>query len=156
MPRISQLQNIYDALDGSEIFPLVQQGDTVKADIDNIIEYIRSITNTWDKAQSGSYEPLTSSSNIIAVDLSLSNNFNHTLTQNTTLAAPSNAIAGQAGIMEFKHGATPYLLSFNAFWKWSGGTVGVITNTINAVSVMSYVVSSDGTFATCVMLPDVK
>ena len=113
--------------------------------------------NTWTKANLGAYQALTSTGASIAIDLSLSNNFNHTLTEDTTLAAPTNAVAGQAGVIEFKqHASAPKTLAFNAFWKWSGGTDGQLTATNSAVDVMSYVVSSDATFATWVMLPDVK
>ena len=112
---------------------------------------------TWDAPQRGAYVTQTSSSASIAIDLGKSNNFKHTLTEATTLAAPTNATAGQAGVIEFKqHASAPKTLAFNAFWKWPGGTDGVLTATNSAVDVMSYVVSADATFATCVMLGDVK
>lgn len=113
--------------------------------------------NTWTKANRGAYQALTSSAASIAIDLSLSNNFSHTLTEDTTLAAPSNAVAGQGGIIQFtQHSSAPKTLAFNAFWKWPAGTDGTLTATNSAVDVMSYVVSADATFATCVLIGDVK
>jgi hypothetical protein len=108
--------------------------------------------NTWTKANCGAYQALTSSSNSIAVDLSLSNNFNHTLTENTLLNEPTNIVAGQAGVIEFTQGSGSYTLGFNAFWKWVGGTCPEISTDEGDVSLMSYIVSSDASFATCVWL----
>ncbi len=114
-------------------------------------------SNEWHKANAGAYKSLTSSSASIAINLADSNNFNHTLTENTTLAAPSNQTAGQAGVIQFnQHASSPKTIAFNAFWKWPGGTDGVLTATNSAVDVMSYVVDSSEAFATCVMLNDIK
>lgn len=109
--------------------------------------------NTWTKAQRGAYTSLTSTSNSIAIDLSLSNNFNHSLTENTTLAAPSNAVAGQSGIIQFTNNASSAkTLAVNSFWKWPGGVSStLLTPTTSAVDVMSYVVAASGAFAICTM-----
>lgn len=112
---------------------------------------------TWTEAQAGAYVTLTSSSATIAINLNTGNNFKHTLTENTTLAAPANPTAGQAGVIQFnQHASSPKTIAFNAFWKWPGGTAGTLTATNSAVDVMSYVVDSSAAFATCVMLNDVK
>jgi len=114
-------------------------------------------SNEWHKANAGAYKSLTSASASIAINLADSNNFNHTLTEDTTLAAPSNPTAGQAGVIQFnQHASAPKTLAFNAFWKWPGGTDGTLTATNSAVDVMSYVVDSSEDFATCVMLNDIK
>ena len=113
--------------------------------------------NTWERGNSATYSVLTSASASIAIDLDDSNNFMHTLTEDTTLAAPTHPRAGQAGVIEFtQHASSPKTLSFNSFWKWPGGTVGALTATNSAIDVMSYVIDSSGTYATCVMLSDVK
>jgi hypothetical protein len=112
--------------------------------------------NTWTKGQRGAFIPLTSTTNSIAVDLNLSNNFNHTTTENSVLAAPTNAVAGQSGIIEFTQGATARLITYNTFWKFPGGTVPTLTATVGALDVLSYMVNSAGTSATCVMTSDVK
>jgi len=114
-------------------------------------------SNEWHKSNAGAYKTLTSSSASIAINLADSNNFKHTLTEDTTLAAPSNPTAGQAGVIKFnQHASAPKTLAFNAFWKWPGGTDGTLTATNSAVDVMSYVVDSSEAFATCVMLNDIK
>ena len=114
-------------------------------------------SNEWHKSNAGAYKTLTSSSASIAINLADSNNFKHTLTEDTTLAAPSNPTAGQAGVIQFnQHASAPKTLAFNAFWKWPGGTDGTLTATNSAVDVMSYVVDSSEAFATCVMLNDIK
>ena len=100
----------------------------------------------------GAYVALTSSAASIAVNLALSNNFTHTLTENTTLAAPTNATAGQSGAIEFtQHASAAKTLAYNAFWKWAGGTAGTISATVGAKSVLCYLVDSTGAFATCTM-----
>jgi hypothetical protein len=114
-------------------------------------------SNEWHKSNAGAYKTLTSASASIAINLADANNFKHTLTENTTLAAPSNPTAGQAGVIQFnQHSSSPKTLAFNAFWKWPGGTDGTLTATNSAVDVMSYVVDSSEAFATCVMLNDIK
>ena len=113
--------------------------------------------NTYTKAQRGAYVVLTSSAASIAVDLALSNNFAHDLTENTTLAAPTNVVPGQSGIIRFKnHASAPKTLAFNAFWKFAGGTVPALTAANGAVDALSYVTSPDGAYAICSMLKDVK
>jgi len=114
-------------------------------------------SNEWHKSNAGAYKTLTSSSASIAINLADSNNFKHTLTEDTTLAAPSNPTAGQAGVIQFnQHASAPKTLAFNAFWKWPGGTDGTLTATNSAVDVMSYVVDSSEAFATCVMLNNIS
>lgn len=114
-------------------------------------------SNEWHASNAGAYKVLTSASTSIAIDLAESNNFRHTLTENTTLAAPTNPTPGQAGVIQFnQHSSSPKTISFNAFWRWPGGTDGALTATNSAVDVMSYVVDSSAAFATCVMLNDIK
>jgi hypothetical protein len=104
---------------------------------------------TFTAGQSGAYATLTSSSNSVAVNLSLGNNFYHALTENTTLAAPSNVVAGQAGVFEFVQNASAAkTLAFNTFWKFAGGAP-TITTTLSATQRVFYVVSQDATYAAC-------
>ncbi len=115
-----------------------------------------NVVNSWSKAQIGVPVSLTSTGNSIAVDLSLSNNFTHTMTENTTLAAPSNAVAGQSGVIMFtQHASAAKTLAYNAFWKFPSGIVPTMTATVNAVDAFSYYIES-ASRATCNMLQDVK
>ena len=111
--------------------------------------------NTWSTAQRGAVTALTSSGGAIAINLATSNNFSHTLTENTTLAAPSNATAGQSGCIVFtQHASSPKTLAFNSFWKFAGGTVPTLTATNSAVDVLTYYVCSSG-FAVCQLIKGV-
>lgn len=112
--------------------------------------------NTWNKAQRGAVTALTSSAGSMAIDLAATNNFSHTLTENTTLAAPSNPTAGQSGNIVFtQHASSPKTLAYNSFWKFKGGTVPSLTATAGAVDVLTYYVCSAG-FAICNLITDVK
>jgi len=126
----------------------------------NRTEYLNDFAarnNTYTKAQRGAFVALTSTAASVAVNLNLSNNFNHTLTEDTTLAAPTNAVAGQSGVIHLtQHASAPKTLAYNAFWKFAGGTVPTLTATNDAIDVLSYVVNPGGTSATCVLAKDVK
>jgi hypothetical protein len=101
--------------------------------------------NTWTKTQRGTVTALTSSSGSIAIDLGLTNNFSHTMTENTTLAAPSNAVAGTTGCIVFtQHASAAKTLAFNAAWKPATGTAAVISTTVASTNVMTYIVESSG------------
>jgi hypothetical protein len=111
------------------------------------------VTQTWTKGQSGAYVSLTSSSNSIAIDLAASNNYSHTLTENTTLAAPSNPTAGLSGVIQFTQNASSAkTLSYNTFWKFADGVVPSISTTLSSVQQFFYVVDDGGSSATCVLM----
>lgn len=111
--------------------------------------------NTWDVTQRGAVTVLTSSGGSIAVNLAATNNYSHTLTENTTLAAPTNPVAGQSGCIVFtQHASSPKTLAFNSFWKFAGGAVPTLTATNSAVDVLTYYVCSSG-FAVCQLIKGV-
>jgi len=116
-------------------------------------------TNTvqsFSVAQRGTPISLTSSSASIAVNLALSNNFSHALTENTTLANPTNIVAGQCGTIVFTQNASAAkTLAFGSYWKFPGGTAPTLTTTLSAVDTMAYYVES-ATRISCRMLGDVK
>lgn len=114
--------------------------------------------NTWTKGQRGAFVALTSTTNSIAVNLNLSNNFSHTLTEDTTLAAPTNAVAGQSGLFVFtNHASSPKTLALNAFWKMPGGApASILTDGNSAVDILSYVVAPGGTYAICSVGNDIS
>jgi hypothetical protein len=114
-----------------------------------------STAQTFTGAQRGTVTALTSSGASIAINLATNNNFSHTTSENTTLAAPSNATAGQSGIITITQGATAYTLAYNTFYKFAGGTVPTLTATASAVDTFAYYVES-ATRATCQLIKDVK
>lgn len=110
---------------------------------------------TFTGGQRRAVTVLTSASAAIAIDLAANNNFSHATTENTTLAAPSNPVAGQYGVITITQGATVRTLAYNAFWKFPGGTVPTLTAVIAAVDSFSYYVES-ATRATCQLSKDIK
>jgi hypothetical protein len=103
---------------------------------------------------------LTSSAASIAVDLALANNFTHTTSENTTLAAPSNPVAGQSGVIVITQGSSPgsptvpWTLAYNSFWKFAGGSVPALTAREGAKDVLSYYIDSTGS-AICQLTKDI-
>lgn len=115
-----------------------------------------NVVESWTKAQRGTPVALTSSAASIATDASLSNNFTHTLTENTTLANPSNLVAGQSGVIVFtQHASSPKTLAYGSYWKFASGTVPSLTATNSAVDVLVYYVEST-TRITARLIGDVK
>jgi hypothetical protein len=105
--------------------------------------------------KAGSITALTSTGASIAIDLAADNNFSHTLTENTTLAAPSNPVPGQSGVITFtQHASSPKTLAYNSFWKFAGGTIPTLTATNSAVDVFTYYVISN-TMAVCQLIKGV-
>jgi hypothetical protein len=97
----------------------------------------------FTKAQSFTPVALTSASASIATDLSLSNNFTHTLTENTVLANPSNLVAGQSGRIKFtNHASAPKTLAYGSYWLPVGGVVQALTASNSAVDLLVYEVDS--------------
>ena len=111
--------------------------------------------NVFTGAQIGNVSALTSTNASIAINLARNNNFSHTTTENTTLAAPNNPVAGQSGVIVITQGATARTLAYNTFWKFAGGTVPTLTATASAVDSFAYYVES-ATRATCQLIKDVK
>ena len=113
-------------------------------------------TVTVKKRSIGEASALTSTSASIAVDASASNNFTHTFTENTTLANPTNMVAGQSGIISFtQHASSPKTLAFGSYWKFSQGTIPTVTASNSAVDVLAYYVESSNRI-TARLVTDVK
>jgi hypothetical protein len=75
----------------------------------------------------------------IAVSMNTGNNFLVTLGGNRTLAAPSNATAGQTGsIYVIQDGTGSRTLSYNSVWKFPGGSAPAATSTSAAVDMIVY------------------
>lgn len=146
-------------LAGTETLPIVQSATTKKVAVDTLLSDRNVVkttaNNAFSVAQRGTATVLTSSAASIAINLNNANNFTHTTTENTTLAAPSNPTAGQSGCIVITQGATPRTLAYNSFWKFPGGTVPSLTASASAVDVLVYYVES-ASRATCRLLADVK
>ena len=92
----------------------------------------------------------------IAVDFLTGNNFMVTLTDNRTLAAPSNATAGQTGYIYIaQDGTGNRTLGYNTVYKFVSGSAPVLTTTANAMDMLVYSARS-ATTIDAVMLHDFK
>lgn len=111
---------------------------------------------TFDDAARGSVTALTSSGASIAIDFAAGNYFSHTFTENTTLANPSNIVAGQSGTITFtQHASSPKTLAFGSYWDTPGGSAPSVTATNSAVDVLVWYANST-TKITYKLLADVK
>ena len=94
----------------------------------------------------GEIEPLSTTSNSTAVDFSDASNFSLTLDENSTLAQPSEQLAGQSGSIFVTQDATgSRTLAYHADWKWAGGTAPTLTTTAAAVDRIDYIVAAANT-----------
>jgi len=91
----------------------------------------------------------------IAVDLQLGNNFLVSMGGSRTLAAPSNATAGQTGLIYVVQTAGDNTLSYNTVFKFVSGSVPILTSTTGATDMLVYSVRSASTID-AVMLHDFK
>ena len=99
---------------------------------------------TFNAAARAEVTTLTSSSNATAVDLSLSNDFKLTLGENSTLSAPTNAVAGQSGVIWVtQDGTGSRTLAYHADWDFAAATAPVLTTTGNATDALCYSVYAD-------------
>lgn len=113
-------------------------------------DVLKAVANTFSATQSGSITALTSTTNSIAVDLSLNNHYSHTFTENTTLANPTNIVAGTSGSFFFtQHASSPKTLAFGSYYDFAGGTAPTVTATNSARDRIDYIVRS-ATLIECV------
>lgn len=81
---------------------------------------------------------LTSSSNAVAWDARAAANAYHLLTENTTFAAPSNAVEGAIISVELAQGGTPYTVAWNTIYEFAASTAPTMTATANKTDILSF------------------
>ena len=82
----------------------------------------------------------------IAVDFAKGNNFLVTIGGNRTLAAPSNAVAGQSGsIYIIQDGTGSRTLSYNTVWQFVSATVPTLSTGVGDVDMLVYMTRSAST-----------
>jgi len=92
----------------------------------------------------------------ITIDMATACHHSVTLAGNRTFAAPSNQVVGQAGsIFITQDGSGSRTASFNAAFKFVGGTAPTLTTTAAAVDRIDYVILSSNVIHCAVSL-DVK
>lgn len=76
----------------------------------------------------------------IALNLSTGNNFQITLTGNTTLQNPTNLVSGQAGVVTIIQGSSGNTMAFATGWQYPGGSGSVpsLTTTSGAIDLLVY------------------
>ena len=117
---------------------------------------VLSVVGAWTKSQSSTPVTLTSTTASIAVDASLSNTFTHTFTEATTLANPSNLVAGTAFVILFtQHASSPKTLAFGSYYKFKGGIVPTVT-AANSAQDSLVCFARTTTLIDCVLVWDIK
>jgi hypothetical protein len=81
---------------------------------------------------------LTSSSNAVAWDAQAAANAYHLLTENTTFAAPSNAVEGAIISVEIAQGGTPYTVAWHTDYEFAASTAPTMTATANKTDILSF------------------
>jgi len=109
-----------------------------------------NIQNTFTKNQSVTPVALTSTGGSVAVDASLSNNFTHTLTENTTLAKPTNLTNGMHLFFRFKQDSAAKTLGFNAAYKFNGDVAPTMPTGSGKVGIMACYYDSTSDTLDCV------
>jgi hypothetical protein len=99
--------------------------------------------NEWTKSQNFDETTLTSTSNAVAWDAESNQCALHTLTENTTIGAPSNLKAGATYILRVVQAAGVYSLAFNAVFKWGTASAPTAPAANGDVIILSFY--SDGT-----------
>ncbi|MBF0094815.1 MAG: hypothetical protein HQL34_09755, partial [Alphaproteobacteria bacterium] len=85
---------------------------------------------SFTKSQHAAPVAVTSSGGHITLDLSLSNVFTHTMTENTVLDNPAGMTAGRAvHLIVTQHASSPKTMAFGGYWKFAGGTAPALTAT---------------------------
>ena len=81
---------------------------------------------------------LTSSSNAVAWDATAAANAYHVTTENTTFAAPSNAVEGAIITLELAQGGTARTVAWNTVFEFAASTAPTITATANKTDILAF------------------
>jgi len=98
---------------------------------------------TFTAAQRGEVDVVAYATGI-ALDFSSGNNFQITLTGNTTLQNPSNIASGQAGAIYIIQNSSGNTMAFGSYWNYPGGSGSVpsLTSTSGATDLLVYYTTS--------------
>ena len=81
---------------------------------------------------------LTSSSNAVAWDAAAKANAYHVTTENTTFAAPSNAVEGAIISVEIAQGGTARTVAWNTVFEFAASTAPTVTATANKTDIFAF------------------
>ena len=129
---------------------VIGKGDVSSATGDrqlSISGYDGSTTTTWItgsndgvvtlNAANVSQQALTSSSNAVAWDASAKPNAYHLTTENTTFAAPSNAVEGAFIALEINYDGS-HTIAFNTVFEFAGSTAPTFTSTDGKTDILVF------------------
>ena len=93
----------------------------------------------------------------IALNFSSGNNFQITLTGNTTLQNPTNIASGQAGVVTIIQGSSGNTMAFSTGWLYPGGSGSTpsLTSTSGAIDLLVYY-TKDASSVSYRLVQDVK
>jgi len=117
--------------------------DDAGTDHDLTADFDTSTPNEWTGQQNFNEAAIDSTSNAIAWDLNIEQTAVHTMTENTTISAPTNMKAGSSYALRIVQAAGVYTLAFNAVFKWGAETAPAAPAANGDVVILSFY--SDGT-----------
>ena len=102
---------------------------------------------TLDNGFSEEYAAVTSSSNVVSLNLQTANNFSHDLTENTTISFTNPAASGKvsAATLRIIQGSTARTITWNSSIKWAADTAPTLTTTNDAVDIFVFYTVDGGT-----------
>ena len=102
---------------------------------------------TLDNGFSEEYAAVTSSSNVVSLNLRTANNFSHDLTENTTISFTNPAASGKvsAATLRIIQGSTARTITWNSSIKWASDTAPTLTTTNDAVDIFVFYTVDGGT-----------
>tara|TARA_R110001592_G_scaffold41006_4_gene134307 strand:+ start:729 stop:1496 length:768 start_codon:yes stop_codon:yes gene_type:complete len=102
---------------------------------------------TLDNGFSEEYAAVTSSSNVVSLNLRTANNFSHDLTENTTISFTNPAASGKvsAATLRIIQGSTARTITWNSSIKWAADTAPTLTTTNDAVDIFVFYTVDGGT-----------
>ena len=102
---------------------------------------------TLDNGFSEEYAAVTSSSNVVSLNLQTANNFSHDLTENTTISFTNPAASGKvsAATLRIIQGSTARTITWNSSIKWASDTAPTLTTTDDAVDIFVFYTVDGGT-----------
>jgi hypothetical protein len=102
---------------------------------------------TLDNGFSEEYAAVTSSSNVVSLNLRTANNFSHDLTEATTVSFTNPAASGKvsAATLRIIQGSTPRAITWNSSIKWAADTAPTLSQADNAVDIFVFYTVDGGT-----------
>jgi len=102
---------------------------------------------TLDNGFSEEYAAVTSSSNVVSLNLRTAGNFSHDLTENTTISFTNPAASGKASFATLKiiQGSTARTITWNSSIKWAADTAPTLSTGNDNVDIFTFYTIDGGT-----------